>query len=54
MINDFEYIGGAEEFAEYALHRFAYQDNSMSIVYGRLAFNSFKKAINESKIRKYV
>ena len=54
MINDCEYVGGAEEFAEYALHRFAYQDNSMSIVYGRLAFNSFKKAINESKTRKYV
>ena len=54
MINDCEYVGGAEEFAEYALHRFAYQDNSMSIVYGRLAFNSFKKAINESKTRKYI
>ena len=53
MLNDCEYIGGVEEFAEYILHRFAYMDNSMSIVYDRLAINQYKKTINESKTRKY-
>ena len=53
MINDCEHVGGVEEFAEYILHRFAYMDNSMSIVYDRLARNQFKKTINESKTRKY-
>lgn len=35
------------------LHRFAYMDNSMAIVYEKLAQNTFKKAINASKTRKY-
>lgn len=53
LINDCEYVGNAEQFATYILHRFAYMDNSMSIVYERLASNSFKKMINTSKTRKY-
>ena len=53
MINDCEYVGNAEDFATYILHRFSYMDNSMSIVYERLASNAFKKAINTSKTRKY-
>lgn len=53
MLNDSEYVGNAEQFATYILHRFAYMDNSMNIVYERLASNSFKKLINTSKTRKY-
>lgn len=39
MLNDSEYIGNGEEFAKYILNRFAYMDNSVSIVYDRLAAN---------------
>ena len=53
LINDCEYVGNAEQFATYILHKFAYMDNSMSIVYERLASNSYKKMINTSKTRKY-
>ena len=53
LLNDTEYVGNAEQFATYLLHRFAYMDNSMSIVYERLAANTFKKMINSSKTRKY-
>ena len=53
ILNDSEYIGNGEQFASYILHNFAYMDNSMSIVYERLAANTFKKMINTSKTRKY-
>jgi len=53
ILNDSEYIGNGEQFASYILHNFAYMDNSMSIVYERLAANTFKKLINTSKTRKY-
>ena len=46
-------MGNAEQFATYALHNFAYMDNSMNLVYERLAANTFKKMINVSKTRKY-
>ena len=53
ILNDTEYIGNSEQFATYILHRFAYMDNSMNVVYERLAANTFKKMINESRTRKY-
>ena len=53
MLNDSEYIGNGEQFAKYILNRFAYMDNSMSVVYERLAANQFKKMVNTSKTRKY-
>ena len=53
MLNDSEYVGNSEQFATFILHRFNYMDNSMNIVYERLAASSFKKAINTSKTRKY-
>lgn len=53
LLNDCEYVGNSEQFATYILHRFAYMDNSMNIVYERLATNSFRKMINTSKTRKY-
>lgn len=53
LLNDCEYVGTAEQFATYILHRFAYMDNSMNIVYERLATNSFRKMVNLSKTRKY-
>lgn len=37
MLDDKEYVGNSEQFATYILHRFAYMDNSMSIVYDKLA-----------------
>ena len=52
-MNDTEYVGNSEQFATYILHRFAYMDSSMSVVYERLAANTFKKMINESRTRKY-
>ena len=36
-LNDGEYIGSSENFAEYALHNFAYMDNSSMIVYEQKA-----------------
>ena len=53
MLNDSEYVGNSEQFAAYILNRFSYMDNSMSIVYERLASNTYKKMINNSKTRKY-
>ena len=53
MLNDSEYIGNAEQFATYILHRFAYMDNSMNIVYERYASTAFRKMVNMSKTRKY-
>jgi len=53
LLNDEEYVGNSEQFATYILHRFAYMDNSMNVVYERLAANQFKKMINTSKTRKY-
>ena len=52
-LNDGEYIGSAEKFAEYALHNFAYMDNSNMMIYEKKASDSFKKMINQSKTRKY-
>ena len=52
-MDDKEYVGNSEQFATYILHRFAYMDNSMSIVYDKLAQNTFRKMINTSKTRKY-
>lgn len=45
-LNDGEYIGSAEKFAEYALHNFAYMDNSNMMIYEKKASDSFKKMIN--------
>ena len=53
MLNDTEYVGNGEQFATYILNRFSYMDNSMAIVYERLASNTFKKMVNSSKTRKY-
>ena len=53
MLGDQEYVGNSEQFATYILHRFAYMDNSMSIVYERLAANTLKKTVNNSKTRRY-
>jgi len=39
MLNDSEYIGNGEDFSAHILNRFAYMDNSMSLVYERLANN---------------
>ena len=53
LLNDSEYVGNSEQFATYILHRFAYMDNSMSLVYERLAANQLRKMVNQSKTRKY-
>ena len=53
LLNDCEYVGSSEQFATYILNRFAYMDNSMAVVYERLAANHFKRMINTSKTRKY-
>jgi len=53
MLNDCEYVGNCEQFNSYVLHRFAYMDNSMAVVYECLAAQQFKKMVNTSKTRKY-
>lgn len=45
-LNDGEYIGNSEKFATYALHNFAYMDNSNMMIYEKKASDSFKKMIN--------
>ena len=52
-LNDGEYIGSSDKFATYALHNFAYMDNSNMMIYEKKATDSFKKMINSSKTRKY-
>lgn len=52
-LDDGEYIGSSEKFATYALHNFAYMDNSTTMIYEKKATDCFRKMINQSKTRKY-
>ena len=52
-LNDKEYIGNGDAFARWALHSFSYMDNSHSIIYDKLATDSYRKMINHSKTRKF-
>lgn len=53
-MNGKQYVGSSEAFATWALHNFSYMDNSHSLVYDKLAKDSYRKMINNSKTRKYV
>jgi len=53
-LNDGEtYIGDCDKFMTYALHNFAYLDNTNLIIYQKLANDAFKNTINASRTRKY-
>ena len=53
FLNENEYVGNQEQFAKYALHNFAYMDNSHVIIYEKKAADAYRNAINNSKTRKY-
>lgn len=53
FLNDGEYIGSSEKFAEYALHNFSYMDNSNTVIYEKKAKDSYDKMVLQSKTRKY-
>ena len=52
-LNDKEYVGNSDAFANWALHSFSYMDNSHSIIYDKMAADAYRKMINSSKTRKY-
>ena len=48
-----EYIGDCDKFMTYALHNFAYQDNTNLVIYQKKASDAIKSIINTSRTRKY-
>jgi peptidylprolyl isomerase len=52
-VNDDEYLGNFEGLENWALMNYRYSDNSNTIIYKRKAVLEFKKAINDSKDRKF-
>jgi cyclophilin family peptidyl-prolyl cis-trans isomerase len=53
FLNGHEYIGDADEFAQWALYRFNYQDKDGLPVYTKLAHDTYTEAINQSDSRSY-
>jgi len=54
ILNQNQYIGGLEQFLEWALQTFRYTDKTNDIIYKRQAFDATKKAFNETPGRSYV
>jgi hypothetical protein len=48
------YIGGCDNFMEWALQEFRYVDNTIELIYKKQASDAYKKAIHESEGRSYV
>ena len=54
LLDDTEYIGDQDAFAEYVLHTYRFKDENSSRHYESVARSTYAKAINESKTCKYV
>lgn len=52
-LNDCQYVGNVDAFSNWALINFSYMDNSHAIIYDKLAADTFRKLINNSKTRKF-
>ena len=48
------YIGGADNFLEWALQEFRYVDNTVHLIYKKQANDAFRKTIHETEGRSYV
>ena len=53
-LNGQQYIGGCEQFVNWAMHEFRYTDATSSLIYKKLAADAYRKAINETPNRSYV
>lgn len=53
ICNNDEYIGGVDQFLEWALQQFRYTDNTHDIIYKKLAYDAIKRVVNETPGRSY-
>lgn len=53
-LNDATYVGGCENFMEWALQQFRYIDNTSQLIYKKMAIDSYKTTINDTPGRSYV
>jgi guanylate kinase len=54
FLNNETYVGGEEQFLEWAQYEFRYTDKSMRSIYKKLASDAHRIAINETPGRSYV
>lgn len=54
FVNGSTYIGGVEQFMEWALQEFRYTDKSSILIYRKAAGDAHRAAINETPGRSYV
>jgi hypothetical protein len=54
ILNQSTYIGGVDNFLEWACQQFLYTDNTSSLIYKKLAGDAYRKAIMETPGRSYV
>ena len=54
ILNGSVYIGGVDNFLNWAMNEFCYTDNTSALIYKKLAGDAYKKAINETPGRSYV
>ena len=54
FLNNETYVGGEEQFLEWAMNEFRYTDKSMRSIYKKLASDAHRIAINETPGRSYV
>ena len=52
-LNDCDYIGDADQFVQWALYQYSFQDADGMVKYVACAQKAFKEAINDSQTRKY-
>ena len=48
------YIGGSENFKEWALQEYRYVDNTVNLIYKKQASDAYKKTIHDTEGRSYV
>jgi len=53
MLNDCDYVGDADRFAQWALYNYQHQDQCLSTDYDRIATECYAAAINNSKTHSY-
>lgn len=54
LANCDQYLGGAENFLEWALQEFRYVDNSSAFIYKKMANDAYKNSIHKTAGRSYV
>lgn len=54
ILNGSQYIGGEEQFLEWALQEFRYTDRTSALIYKKIASDTHRNAINNTPGRSYV